>query len=101
MRDKKRYDALRKREEYSRIKSEIFKFLGDKCKDCGYDKDVRALCIDHVNGGGSEERRKHKGSYYNIIHDRIMSGSIEYQLLCAICNMIKKIEKNEGRKRIY
>ena len=38
------------------IKEEIFDKLGHSCSRCGFE-DKRALCIDHVNGGGYIELR--------------------------------------------
>jgi hypothetical protein len=66
--------------------------LGNKCVKCGY-SDTRALHIDHVSGDGKKERNIRKS-----IHRRIALGLNDitrYQLLCANCNWIKKVENNE------
>lgn len=64
-----------------------------ECFKCGFD-DVRALQIDHVNGGGSADYRKFRNNrpkYY-----RSMLGHLEdFQILCANCNTIKVIENRE------
>lgn len=73
--------------------------LGGKCKRCGFD-DIRALQIDHVNGGGNKEH-KEGGSYkiyLKIISNKNAEG--EYQLLCANCNWIKRYENKEVRNGI-
>jgi len=75
--------------------------LGAKCVQCGF-KDVRALAIDHVNSDGAEKRRKINGSqrscgykYYRAVFLEIQAGSKDYQVLCANCNWIKRIERME------
>jgi hypothetical protein len=76
-------------------REDIVKKLGGKCIDCGYDKDIRALQIDHVHGNGNKERKEHGSSYKNLKHiaENISSG--DYQVLCANCNCIKKHTHNE------
>lgn len=73
-------------------KRKAFERFGSKCVRCGF-FDVRALQIDHVNGGGVKENRKDRGSnfYVKVLED--MSG--KYQLLCANCNWIKRYENKE------
>jgi hypothetical protein len=75
---------------------QIVEYFGGKCIRCGYD-DIRALQIDHVNGGGNQHRinRKNKtiGYYKEIMEDKTNS----YQLLCANCNQIKKVENGEHK----
>ena len=39
----------------------IFNMLGNVCKKCGF-SDKRALQIDHVNGGGSKQRKQLKST---------------------------------------
>ena len=68
--------------------------LGGICVKCGF-KDIRALQIDHVDGGGSQAR-KTKGTNYSEIARDIKNGSKKYQLLCANCNWIKRDENNES-----
>lgn len=67
-------------------------FLGGKCIRCGFN-DVRALQIDHINGGGLKELRKVSPfTYYKKI---LIDTEMKYQLLCANCNWIKREEKKE------
>lgn len=68
---------------------------GPRCTRCGYDSDVRALQIDHVEGGGNSELRGGRGggiAYYARV---LKDTSGRYQLLCANCNKIKAIERRE------
>lgn len=68
--------------------------LGGKCVWCGFN-DVRALQIDHVNGGGVKELRSwnHQIPYYKKVVRESDSGI--YQLLCANCNWIKRHVRGE------
>ena len=80
--------------------------LGGVCVRCGF-ADVRALQIDHVNGGGLRERsrRRQKDNailrvcltkyYRQVVEDQ--TG--KFQLLCANCNWIKRAENGEGQAK--
>jgi hypothetical protein len=81
-------------------RKELIQLLGGKCGHCGYDKDNRALCIDHVNGGGKADLKYGPRKYRRLI-EFIEAGSKEYQLLCANCNQIKREENNENKNRKY
>ncbi len=75
----------------------LVKFLGNKCKQCGFD-DIRALQIDHINGGGNKEYEKYGNSnvyYFYLTHFEKAKKNI--QVLCANCNMIKTQTNNERR----
>lgn len=67
-----------------------------KCRICGFD-DIRALEIDHINGGGTIERRRNKTTTYSYKWYRmIITGkrSIQdLQILCGNCHNIKSYEK--------
>jgi len=79
-----------------RLRSAALAFLGGKCVKCGF-SDERALQIDHINGGG---RKEFLEIHAHGIHKKILEtpGSLsEYQLLCANCNWIKRVENHEGR----
>ena len=74
---------------------EVVRLLGGVCVKCGFD-DTRALQIDHVNGGGGQERRKVSNQkMYTLILEEVKQGSSKYQILCANCNWIKRHEKGE------
>ncbi len=84
------------KEWVKRVKLEVFELLGNKCKGCGV-SDWRVLQIDHINGGGTREKKI--GNYWTFFRKEILSGSKKYQLLCANCNWIKKYENNEVRQK--
>lgn len=89
------------RQHYFKIRDAIFAVLGHECVRCGF-SDMRALQIDHVNGGGSRAQAE-KGagrSYYKTILDGVLIGSDDYQILCANCNWIKRSENDENRTKI-
>lgn len=67
-----------------KLRLKVLTHLGGKCSECGFD-DVRALQVDHVNGGGSKDRALFAGR----------EGNEKYQILCANCNWIKKYVNGE------
>lgn len=69
-------------------------FLGHQCGECGV-TDFRVLQIDHVNGNGAAERRTYGNSPSKILK-RVLNGDKNYQILCANCNWLKRIEKGES-----
>jgi len=79
-----------------KFRLQIIELLGGKCAKCGF-SDIRALQIDHINGGGNKEFKKFNchHAYYKHILEEIEAGSKDYQLLCANCNWIKRFEKGE------
>lgn len=93
---KQNAEYIRKARE--KLKNEIFKLLGNQCTHCKI-KDKQVLQIDHVYGGGNKERKAigNPISYYKKILEKIKFGSQDYQLLCANCNIIKRIERKEYR----
>lgn len=89
---KNRQQRLDGAAEYAqRVRHEAKVFLGGKCVRCGFD-DFRALQIDHIDGGGTKELRK-LGS--PGVARKVLRGEPGYQLLCANCNWIKRVENNE------
>lgn len=73
-------------------KLKAFEILGNQCAWCGF-TDIRALNVDHVNGGGNKERQELRDR--RKIHRKIVEGNTsDYQLLCANCNAIKSWDDN-------
>jgi hypothetical protein len=94
-------------ERYIKTRNELIGLLGGKCLNPfgQHEKsytDVRCLQIDHVNGGGRTEVKKFPNTlaFYKYVIEQVKSGSKNYQLLCANCNLIKRNEKREFRKRV-
>lgn len=81
--------------EYRRTRRlELLARWGAVCVRCGFD-DVRALHIDHVNGGGRKESRSMSATAYR--RHLLAAPKDNYQVLCANCNSIKRIENGEHR----
>jgi hypothetical protein len=78
------------------LRRDVLEKLGGECSVCGI-SDYRVLQIDHINGGGSQDRKNigHNHTFLKIVLDD--DGS-KYQLLCANCNWIKRFENNENPK---
>lgn len=68
--------------------------LGGKCA-CGF-TDTRALQIDHIKGGGNDDRRKF-GGRWRLFYEYVAANPLKFQILCANCNAIKRIENSEHR----
>jgi hypothetical protein len=66
------------------------------CVKCGF-ADVRALSIDHINGGGRRHREgslRSSGSFYSwLMKNNFPEG---YQTLCMNCQFIKRWENKEN-----
>lgn len=72
---------------HRRIREIAYSGYGGVCACCG-EEEFEFLCIDHVNGGGSEDRKKH--NTYQIARRVIELGFPgEYQVLCHNCNLAK------------
>lgn len=80
-----------------KLRDAVYELLGKKCNLCGFD-DVRALQVDHINGGGSKERKNTTRNLNAVIIESIIKKENRYQLLCANCNWIKRSINNENRK---
>lgn len=90
------FSAEQQRQRSWRYRLDTISVLGGKCAKCGF-TDPRALQIDHVNGGGSQERKRRGRSNAALAFLRQVreDTSGKYQLLCANCNWIKRYERGE------
>lgn len=78
-----------------KYRQSVLEILGFECVKCGFN-DIRALQIDHINGGGTQERKNGEtGNPYKVMLKKVIDGSKNYQVLCANCNWIKKVENKE------
>jgi hypothetical protein len=85
-----------------RVRIEILTHYGNgiaKCAMCGIE-DMRVLTIDHINGGGKKHResinKKAGHDFYKWLKDNAYPDG--YQVLCANCQWIKRIENNEYKR---
>ena len=67
-----------------------------KCVNCGF-RDIRALSIDHINGGGSKHKFSLGGISGVTFYKWLIANDypIGYQTLCMNCQFIKRFENNE------
>jgi|SRR5690242_19257469 len=97
-RDKKAAYAKEYNQRNRRI---LLQELGNgKCAWCGY-SDFRALEIDHVNGDGAEDRKKHNFHAPFTVKQmkRVLENKERFQILCCNCNRIKRYENKENPPR--
>ena len=82
-----------------RLRVAVIVALGGKCVRCEIN-DHRCLTIDHVNGGGTSERKMFSSEkqFLKTVLSSTLKGEHKYQLLCANHNAIKRYEKHEWRK---
>ena len=77
---------------YRALKSRALATLGGVCVRCGF-TDERALQIDHIDGCGVVERVR---TDVRTIYFRVSRGETAgFQILCANCNWIKRVENDE------
>lgn len=92
----------RVRKNYIKLKVEVLKHYASngwpKCVRCGF-VDIRALTIDHIDGGGHQRRATEGiggGLYYWLKRNHFPTG---YQTLCQNCQQIKRWENDESGYR--
>jgi len=81
---------------YQKLRENVIDVYGATCMICGF-KDKRALQIDHINGGGSKQRKIMSPRQLLFYLKRNNFPKENYQILCANCNSIKKMKKKEFR----
>lgn len=98
--EKARKLRLQEQERTKKQRLSLMDILGGrKCVDCGYDADVRALHIDHIGGGGCEDRKLFKGNInmYRYYLKIPTIAVIKLQVLCMNCNTIKQHNHKEWK----
>jgi hypothetical protein len=88
----RRYRALnrdailnRLREKHREKRITLLKRYGGRCACCGESR-IEFLAIDHINGGGTKERRSSKPHEY---YKRLLNSALPlpgYRVLCHNCN---------------
>lgn len=76
---------------YAALREKVFEVYGHECLNCGYDKDTRALHIDHVVGNGMKEFNRYSSHDFRRRVLREVNSGL-YQILCANCNTVKGLE---------
>ena len=77
---------------YAKYKSLVFDKLGNKCscEKCNIN-DIDSLSIDHIHGGGIQEKKVVRGLKYLKHLNKLSIEELRnnYQLLCYNCNYSK------------
>lgn len=95
-------DRENRRQKHYNLRIAILDLIGGRrCSSCGF-SDWRALHVDHVNGGGSRERKLTRGrievntaAFLRSAKNNPDKARLKYQVLCANCNFIKRYEQKE------
>ena len=101
-RELKRYYEHRKertktvRSHYKKLRMLILNKFGNKCVKCGF-SDPRALQVDHIHGGGCKDQ-KSRSNYLGFLKEVLEDTKGRFQVLCANCNWIKRMENHEHRQ---
>lgn len=91
-RQKHKERERRRRQEWNK---HAFDVLGHVCAKCGC-TDLRLLTIDHIYGGGNQERRRTKKQPNRLIWLLEPDEAKKiYQILCYNCQRIKAYERGE------
>ena len=72
------------------LRKEIFALRGGVCESCGF-QDWRAFQIDHVEGGGGQERKAKRNAivYLRDVLASIQADENQFMVLCTNCHQIK------------
>lgn len=88
-----------------KLKEQILRHYSSNLKCSGWNgiecpfhcSDIRALTIDHINGGGLNHRKKIKcvngTGFYRWLRDNDYPS--DFQVLCMNCQFIKRVENYE------
>lgn len=91
---------LSQQKQRRKVKTEIISHYSPNlsCVRCGFN-DIRALSIDHIDGGGKRQKEEIGvsriggiGFYRWLIRNNFPEG---FQVLCMNCQFIKRIENHE------
>lgn len=83
-----RADSKRREQGY-RLRA--IESLGGECAHCGI-SDPRVLCIDHIEGGGTQERNADIKKRQIVFYRAVIEDGSRFQVLCWNCNWIKRLE---------
>ena len=94
---RKKEQSERMRAINRRVKLEVLRHYSRdlKCARCGFN-DVRALSIDHINGGGQRQVRSGVTMLYHWL--RRNNYPADFQVLCMNCQFIKREENKECKR---
>jgi hypothetical protein len=90
-RDREAHNA-RARAKWARLRAEVIAGYGGRCACCG-EEQPEFLTLDHVDGGGAAERRKH-GPRVHLLAAKREGFPDRFQVLCWNCNSARHL--NDG-----
>lgn len=72
---------------YIQARKDIISKLGAKCECCGL-LDYDLLTIDHIRGGGNQEKKKLRGYSFLVALNKMDTNDLhaKYRCLCFNCN---------------
>ncbi len=73
----------------------LIQHLGGKCCVCGYDKDLRALQLDHIHGDGKKDRIRVGNKIARYYIKNLDEAKEKLQVLCSNCHSIKTHENHD------
>lgn len=93
-RRKRKHHFNKIHKEYrERVKKKVFEHYGLKCACCG-ESNPKFLTLDHINGGGTKERKKNSNSVISMFLKIIKNNyPKDYQVLCWNCNLGRQHNK--------
>jgi len=90
------------RDSHQKLRKQAIATLGGKCLWCGYDKDYRALQVDHIEPILKQYRGDSSSHFREVVS--MNEPFSKYQLLCANCHSIKSYDErhkyHQGNKKI-
>ena len=96
MKEKDKYDKVRTRKYMENLRFSVLNklFNPPKCGVCGI-SDIRILDVDHINGGGTKERKQFSsaGVWRKILKMNSHEAKQKYRILCKNCNWIAHINQ--------
>ena len=79
--------------KYRELRAKAFELHGAKCTHCGFDN-IKALQLDHIKPMAIRYRRR-KDPGLNVTLDALLFPEW-FQVLCANCNYIKRVDRREA-----
>ena len=90
---KRSKDRDSQRRYWKKIRKQVIDKLGGRCINCGCDN-PDALEINHINGGGNEDKRINgngKQFYLHILNGTRKTDDLE--MTCIVCNALHRATK--------
>src|SRR3990167_1935923 len=94
----KKLERNNRRKNWTALKELVLQKFNGECKECKI-TDIRVLQIDHVKGDGHKDR-KNGLQGVSLLRAVLKDTQGRFQLLCANCNWIKRVENEERKQRI-